>query len=109
MAPPTILGDIKDFTKDNTYNSLELTFESLEIFVYNSGMPTHLITKQHVKLIIKKVSDHNLLQMEVLDNLVFNFRFAFEPSSSLNRYFFKAIQLPRPLSDGYLKMNEKHP
>ena len=108
MSTPLILPLINHFIENNVQTSLMITFETLEITIYKNELPLHRLTNQNARIFIKKSLSPHLLQMEVMDNLVFNFSFLFTIPNSTENHASKMIQLPKPLNKGNLWVDENN-
>ncbi|TMU54369.1 hypothetical protein [Flagellimonas algicola] len=102
MTPISILEEIQNFWESDSHSTLELTFETLEINLFNHGNPFDLHIRREAELILEKVNDSTLLQMDVVDNLVFPFLVAFDPIEALAGKTTTMQKLPRPLNHGSL-------
>ncbi|WP_422350207.1 hypothetical protein [Flagellimonas sp.] len=102
MTPISILEGIQNFWESNSHTTLELTFETLEITLLNHGNPLDKHIRRDAELILQKSKDSTLLTMDVVDNLVFPFLFAFDPKEALAGKTASMQKLPRPLNHGSL-------
>ncbi|MCL6267310.1 hypothetical protein [Flagellimonas myxillae] len=102
MTPISILEEIQNFWESNSHTTLELTFETLEITLLYHGNPLDKHLRQNAKLILQKCDDPSLLQMDVVDNLVFPFLFVFDPTQALAGKSTSMKKIPRPLNHGNL-------
>ncbi|WP_431125731.1 hypothetical protein [Flagellimonas flava] len=102
MTPISILEEIQNFWESNSHTTLELTFETLEITLLNHGNPLDKHIRREAELILQKTNDPLTLTMDVVDNLVFPFLFAFETKEALAGKTTSMKKLPRPLNHGSL-------
>ncbi|SHG66034.1 hypothetical protein [Flagellimonas flava] len=102
MAPISILEEIQNFWESNSHSTLELTFETLEITLFNHGKYVNNVVREEAELILQKSSDPTLLKMDVVDNLVFPFMFTFNAQEALSGQTTQMQKLPRPLGQGGL-------
>ena len=100
MTPISILEEIQNFWESNSHTTLELTFETLEITLLNHGNPLDKHIRQDAELILQKSNYPLILTMDVVDNLVFPFLFAFDPKEALAGKTASLQKLPLPLNHG---------
>lgn len=102
--PNHVLGNIKAFLEQQKAKPLELVFGTLVIKTYVKGGLLHKMVKKEGRLHIFRAEKPGFARMEVLDNLVFRFSLLFPYPDTKNFYENDALELPRPLAEGYLKM-----
>ncbi|WP_127022783.1 hypothetical protein [Flagellimonas beolgyonensis] len=102
-----VLGEIKAFLDRGSSTSLEIVFGLLEIKTMVKGELLKTMVKQNGRLRIRKSKNDNRAQMEVLDNLVFNFDFSFPYPKSYEYYKSNDLELPRPLTLGSLIIDKE--
>ena len=107
MHNTDVLGAIRQFVHQDRSTALELTFSSLEIHSFLNGRLLHVLTKPQGKVRIHPQKQQRLPQMDVLDNLVFQFSFGFAVPNSAPVYQSSMLYLPRPLMDGALKLDSE--
>ncbi|NDV15234.1 hypothetical protein GO009_04285 [Muricauda sp. TY007] len=105
MADIHVLGEIRHFLNQTTVTTLELTFSSLEIHSVFNDRLLHELTKPNGKIRIYYQKQPESAQMEVLDNLVFQFSFGFILPNTATVYQSNMLHLPRPLMDGKLLLD----
>lgn len=105
MPNTHVLGNIKAFLELQKAKPLELVFGILEIETYVKGELLHKTVKKEGRLHIFGTEKLGFARMEVLDHLVFHFSFLFPYPDTKNFYESTALELPRPLAEGFLKMD----
>lgn len=102
MALISILREIQNFWESDSHSTLELTFETLEITLFNHGKYVNKVVREEAELILQKFDDPTLLKMDVVDNLVFPFMFTFNAQKALSSQTTQMQKLPKPLGQGSL-------
>jgi len=104
MPKPNLLQTLADFQAQSYFSSLKITFGVHDIINYRDG---HSLN-QAERIIVVKTSKHHIAQIKVMDNLLFRFSFHISLPKILAGQTESMIQLPRPLEDGHLNIqNEK--
>ena len=107
MSNINILGEIKWFLDNPSPKSLEIVFDTLEIQTFTKGMFLHSKIKKAGKIRVHMAEQNGMPQMEVLDHLVFQFSFQFPHPKDLPFFETTALVLPRPLTNGFLRMDSE--
>jgi len=103
--PIDLLGEIQYFLDQRTSTSLEITFSHLDIHLFNEHKLLNRIVRENAKLRIHAPPSPGIPQMEVLDQLVFQFSFRFGLPTSKFSFESNALGMPRPLARGFLQIN----
>ncbi|MEM9650023.1 MAG: hypothetical protein AAF969_16210 [Bacteroidota bacterium] len=103
---PTIHTVIRHFFATENPRSLELVFPELHIVLFHNGIPFHTVTKTGARLRIQKLRHSNMAKMWVLDHLVFRFSFCFTIPCSTLPHLCSMEQLPGPLANGLLRLDQ---
>lgn len=108
MSKINILGEIHHFLDQTSAAFLEITFDQLEIHSLFQGNLLNKTIKEKAKICIGWCPRDGLAQMELRDNLVFQFTLKFTvPATLVAPYTSTALQLPRPLAEGQMYLDSK--
>ncbi|MCL6267649.1 hypothetical protein [Flagellimonas myxillae] len=105
MQTTPILQTIRKFLNQSSYASLEVTFADHLVLPGQSHLPMRPVYKSNSRIVINKRPEKGLVQMVVVDNLVFNFSFDFVPPQHQEFYLAAMLRLPSPLDQGHLHMD----
>jgi hypothetical protein len=99
---PIPIKIITDFLHQSSPAPLEITFATLEIRNHQNRQFLNQVQKLQSRIILNKMPSNNLIEIRVLDNLVFSFSFQFQIPGAEEFQDIKMLSLPRPLDHGRL-------
>ncbi|MEM8765308.1 MAG: hypothetical protein AAGD88_15925 [Bacteroidota bacterium] len=107
MPKPNLLQTLADFQAQSYFSSLKITFGVHDIINYRDGHLLNQAEKRKSRIIVVKTSKHHIAQIKVMDNLLFRFSFHISLPKILAGQTENMIQLPRPLEDGHLRIQDE--
>ena len=107
MSNTNVLGEIKCFLGKSSPKPLEIVFAALEIQTFVKGRLLNTTTKKLGRIRVCMAEQNGIPYMEVLDHLVFRFSFYFPWPEVLHFFESTALDLPRPLVNGLLKIDSE--
>lgn len=101
MPKTNLLYRFENFLDQPKLKKLNLRFDQLDIFSFYQGEFVNLKSKKHGHVVIKKTEDHRLLNMKVMDQIIFScaFHFNYRTKSRMSK-------VPEPLARGYIEIEE---
>lgn len=97
---------ITDFLHHSTHTQLLITFASLNICNSQHGKLLHRLPSRQGRIGFQKLSPQ-LLQLDIMDSLVFRFSLQCPISQTTNLNDMAPLSLPRPLDQGSLYVDEE--
>lgn len=98
---------ITDFLHQSSPSPLQITFASLEICSHQNEQLLRTVQRQRSRILLQKTQQKGLVEITVLDNLVFSFSFRFQLPSAPTCHEVDMRSLPRPLDQGRLYLDDE--
>ena len=106
MPTPTIASALTHFLHHSTHTQLQITFASLNICNSQHGKLLQRLPSRQGRIGFQKLSPQ-LLQLDIMDSLVFRFSLQCPISQTTNLNDMGPLSLPRPLDQGSLYVDEE--
>ncbi len=107
MPPRPISSTFTNFLHQNSPTPLQITFATLNICNHQNRQLLHCVQRPQSRIILQKMPQKGLVEITVLDNLVFSFSFQFQIPNAQKFHDVEMLALPRPLDQGRLYIDEE--
>jgi hypothetical protein len=101
-----LIQTLTHFLHHSTHKQLQITFASLNICNSQQGMLLHHLPSRQGRIGFQKLSPQ-LLQLDIMDSLVFRFSLQCHISQPTNLNDMGPLSLPRPLDQGSMQVDEE--